>query len=86
VISCRSTARTSAAGFALGARLGHDDRAAAGQRGEQLPAGGVEAERRLLQHPVQRGQLVRLDRPHDTVGDSAVVHPTPFGAPVEPEV
>jgi hypothetical protein len=51
------------------------------QRPEQLPHRDVEAERRLLQHPVVRRQAVALLHPEQAVDDAAVGVHRPLRAP-----
>ncbi len=55
---------------ALGAGRGRHHGAAAHQRGEQLPAGGVKADRGLLQDRVLRAEPVPAYRPEHPVGDA----------------
>ncbi len=61
-------------GIAVRVRRGHHQRGPGQQRGPELPDGGVEAHRSLLQHPVVRGERIRPQHPAHVAGQRSVRH------------
>ena len=60
---------------------GHDETGAEHQRPEQLPHRDVEAERRLLEHPIARVERVGVLHPEEPVEDGAVRDERALGPP-----
>jgi hypothetical protein len=56
------------------------------QRPEELPHRNVKAERCLLQHHVVGAEPIGVLHPQQTIVQTLMVLPAPFGLPVEPEV
>ncbi len=67
--------------IAVPVRPRHDEARAVEQRAEQLPHRDVEADRRLLQDAVARGEAVGVLHPREAVDDRAVRVHRPLGAP-----
>ena len=59
----------------------HHDPRARHQGAEELPDGGVEVERRLLQHDVRRTEAVRALHPHHVIDGAAMLVHRPLRRP-----